>query len=119
MLNIKGIERLKGIGWGMKVCTNEGGIELKFWRCEEVDRVEDGFDKPIGYYTFDLNIEIGEPLVIWFDRNYNEEKMGYRVSNNLVDGEAFFNKIDVTTFERFVDKLSDYFHSIKDKIEYD
>ena len=87
----------------------------KLVKCIGVGEVDDEFRNS---YTIDFDIELPMvELVIWLDKNYDSEKKGYRLENNLVDGINYVHIEDVTTYDRFRVMLQDYLELIQSEIK--
>lgn len=115
MLRIENINKMENTLWVFGVRDN--GLD-RLIECKKVERVEDGFDKPIGYYTFEFEIGLESvPLIIWFDRNYNEDNNGYRISNNLIHSEIFLSPNVVKDFKEFTYGIEAYLKDIESKLE--
>lgn len=87
----------------------------KLVKCIGVDEVDDEFRNS---YTIDFDIELPMvELVIWLDKNYDSEKKGYRLENNLVDGVNYIDIENLKTFKKFTYMLEDYLKSIEPDIK--
>jgi hypothetical protein len=110
MLIIKNIQDL--IGTKFKIGENETScvaVDEYFWK-------ESLYDKDSYVIDFKLSVESDVPLVLWLNRDQNNEMGGWKLTNNLVNVEVLLSNKDVESLESFTKSIQVYLDSCDDII---
>lgn len=110
MLIIENIKNL--IGTKFKL----GKYEINCIAVDEIDLKGSVKDKYSYVIEFKLPISNDVPLVLWLERDQDFEMKGWRLANNLVDGEIWIENIDTASIDTFKKSIQEYLDNCAESI---